>query len=135
MGDPETESVLLRINTDLVRLLDASCRGSLDKISLDIDPRSAACVMMVANGYPEHYVKGTPIAVDSNIRADALFHCGTRLDDRGNIVTNGGRVMCVSCLADTLPEALNAAYQAVDAVHYEGKYFRRDVGQDVLNFR
>ena len=134
MGDPETESVMPRIKSDLVDLLVAAANGNLAKASIDIDPRTAVCVMMVAKGYPEKYEKGQVITDTELVKDSLVFHCGTRLNDRNQVVTNGGRVMCVTTLADNLPKALLASYQSADLIKWDGKYMRRDIGQDLLKY-
>lgn len=134
MGDPETESVFPRIKSDVVDLFHRTATQTLNLTTLAVDPRTAACVMMVAGGYPEGYRKGDAISgidkVDAN--QSLVFHCGTKKDDQGKVVTNGGRVMCVTSFADNLPEALLRSYQNADLIQWDGKYLRRDIGQDLL---
>ena len=131
MGDPETESVFPRITSDIVHLFENAARGDLDGCSLEVDPRSAACVMMVAGGYPESYKKGDVIALGAD--DDTLvFHCGTKRDGEGRLLTNGGRVICTTALAPSLPEALLKSYNRSQAIEWNGKYYRRDIGQDLL---
>ena len=139
MGDPETESVFPRIKSDVVELFQHTWHGTLDQSDISIDSRTAACVMMVAQGYPEHYEKGKAIhgldAFDGEGvpgEKPLVFHCGTKTDAQGQVLTNGGRVMCVTCFANTLPEALLKSYQSADLIQWEGKYMRRDIGQDLL---
>ena len=132
MGDPETESVFPRLKSDVVELFENTARGTLDRCTLSVDPRTAACVMMVAGGYPESYEKGKEISLGDNAADVQLFHCGTKHSDDGRLLTNGGRVICATALADTLPEALLKSYQRVHTVDWDGKYYRRDIGQDLL---
>ena len=132
MGDPETESVFPRLKSDMVELLEHCAHGTLDRASLVVDPRTAACVMMVAGGYPEHYEKGHAMRLGADAENVLVFHCGTRADAEGNVLTNGGRVICATALADTLPEALNKSYNRVGDIAFEGAYYRRDIGQDLL---
>ena len=132
MGDPETESVFPRIKSDMVELLEHTARGTLDRASLEIDSRTAACVMMVSGGYPGHYKKGHPITLGADVEGVRLFHCGTRRDDDGNLLTAGGRVICATALAGSLPEALLKSYNRVGAIKWSGCYYRRDIGQDLL---
>ena len=132
MGDPETESVFPRIKSDVVALFENAAHGDLDGCKIEVDPRSAACVMMVAGGYPESYAKGDPIALGEEADGVVLFHCGTRRDGEGRLVTDGGRVMCATALANSLPEALLKSYNRCQTVEWKGKYQRRDIGQDLL---
>ena len=132
MGDPETESVFPRIKSDMVDLLEHVWRGNLQQTTLEIDPRTAACVMAVAEGYPEHYEKGKPIRGIDHVHGSFVFHAGTRMVDDGNIVTNGGRVLCVTTLANSMPEALLKSYQELANISWDGMYYRRDIGQDLL---
>lgn len=133
MGDPETEVVLPRIKNDMVDLLEAIANGSLDKIELDIDERAAATVMAVSGGYPDAYEKGKEITglddVDSNT---TVFHAGTVFNDDGVVVTNGGRVLAFTTLAGDLETALRRSYRNIDRVEFEGKFYRKDIGKDVL---
>ncbi|MBQ7279909.1 MAG: phosphoribosylamine--glycine ligase [Bacteroidales bacterium] len=132
MGDPETESVFPRLLSDVAELLRAACTGELDKQQLLIDPHTAACVMMVAGGYPDHYDKGDIIYGIENVSNSLIFHAGTKRDGQGHYVTNGGRVICVTSLAPSLPEALLESYQSAAHIQWRGKFQRRDIGQDLL---
>ena len=132
MGDPETESVFPRLKSDVVELFEHTAGGTLDACTLNVDSRTAACVMMVAGGYPEKYEKGKKISLGEEVEGVQLFHCGTKRDANENLLTNGGRVICATALADSLPEALLKSYNRAANVEWEGKYLRRDIGQDLL---
>ena len=131
MGDPETESVFPRLKSDVVELFEHTAHGTLDECSLSVDSRTAACIMMVAGGYPEGYRKGDAISLGTDIEDVQVFHCGTKTVD-GRLLTNGGRVICTTALAPTLPEALLKSYNRAADINWEGKYNRRDIGQDLL---
>ncbi|MFC2565829.1 MAG: phosphoribosylamine--glycine ligase [Porphyromonas pasteri] len=133
MGDPETESVMLRIDSDFVELLERMARGHLGDYHLEESSQYAATVVLVAEGYPESYAKGIPISYPHAPTFDSLlFHAGTSCDDSGHLVTSGGRVLTASCLGSTLEEALERCYKLADRVQYTGKTLRRDIGQDLL---
>ena len=133
MGDPETESVMLRIDSDFVDLLERMARGHLGDYQLEESSQYAATVVLVSEGYPESYAKGIPISYPHAPTFDSLlFHAGTARDDSGHLVTSGGRVLTASCLGSTLEEALERCYKLADRVQYTGKTLRRDIGQDLL---
>ena len=132
MGDPETESVFPRIKSDVVELFEATWKGTLNQTTLEIDERTAACVMLVAEGYPEKYRKGDVIGGLEMVKEPMVFHAGTKLNDSGDLVTNGGRVVCVTSLAESLPEALLKSLQAAETIKWKGRYYRHDIGQDLL---
>lgn len=131
MGDPETESVMLRLDADLVDLFDGVAKGNLAERACRHSPQAAASVVCVSGGYPGSYKKGAAISGLENVRECIAFHAGTSAAD-GKILTAGGRVLALSSTAPTLPLALAKAYDAAEKVEYEGKYFRRDIGRDVL---
>lgn len=132
MGDPETESVFPRIKSDIVELFTATWNGNLHQVSLDIDERTAACVMLTAEGYPERYRKGDVISGLDKVDNSLIFHAGTKTGSSGNIVTNGGRVLCVTTLGSTLPTALLGSLQNAEKIQWKGRYYRHDIGQDLL---
>lgn len=133
LGDPETEVVIPRISSDLLELLWITAQGDLSSFSLVTDPRSAACVMLVAGGYPGEYAKGFEIKGLEKRKDSFIFHSGTSFDEHSGLtLTNGGRVIAVSALDNSAGGVLKKCYETAQSIHFEGKYFRKDIGQDLL---
>ena len=130
MGDPETETVMLRLDTDIMDLFEAVANGTLDQCPVSFDPRAAVCVMLVSGGYPQSYKKGYPITGLDKVEGSIVFHAGTALND-GQVVTNGGRVIAVSSYGKDKEEALRKSFEEAQKIEFTDRYFRRDIGQDL----
>ena len=131
MGDPETESVIPRIQSDLVELLLATAQGNLDNANVEISADTALSVMLVSGGYPDDYQKGKEITGIENTDDILLFHAGTNRNEQGKTITAGGRVIAVTALAPTLEQATKTCYKQVENIRFEDVYFRKDIGKDL----
>lgn len=130
MGDPETETVMPRLKTDLVELFQGVWNGNLDKYNVEQDPRAAVCVMLVSGGYPQDYKKGYPIEGTDNVGDSILFHSGTAIKD-GHLVTNGGRVLAITSYGADKDEALKKSMAVAEQITFTDRYYRRDIGKDL----
>lgn len=134
MGDPETQAVMPRIKSDLVDLLEAVGKGALQGKTIEIDPDHAVTIALVSGGYPGDYEKGKAIGGLGNYEPTLVFHAGTK-QQQDKVVTEGGRVLAVSGKGSSLEDARAKAYAVADQIQWDGLYFRKDIGQDLLNFK
>ncbi|HEY4208849.1 MAG TPA: phosphoribosylamine--glycine ligase [Puia sp.] len=133
LGDPETEVVMPRLKNDLVELFQAVVEQRLDKVRIEVDPRICCTIVAVSGGYPGSYEKGLPISgLEEELPSESLvFHAGTR-EDNGQVVTSGGRVLCVSSFAETVYEAVDKSRDVLEKIYFDGIYYRRDIGYEFL---
>lgn len=131
LGDPETEVILPRIKSDFLQMLVTTAKGELKRFKMFTDPKHACTVMMVSGGYPGSYEKGKLITGINKVSESIVFHAGTSSND-GKTLTNGGRVLAVTSLGDTMKEALEKTYENIEKIYFEGRYWRRDIGEDIL---
>ncbi len=138
MGDPETEAVMLRVDSDLVELMSAAAKGNLGDMELKESPLTAVTVMAVSEGYPGSYPKGREITGLEEVKAlckdTIVFHAGTKTDCSGRVLTSGGRVLTASSLGRNIDEALRRSYDALEKICFDGKYSRRDIGRDLMKY-
>jgi phosphoribosylamine--glycine ligase len=130
MGDPETEVVIPRLESDLVELFQAVANEKLDEINLKVTDKSAATIMVVSGGYPEEYVNGKVISGIETVTDSIVFHAGTKKDN-DKIITNGGRVLAVTSLGENFEEAIKKSYQNIEKLHFDTMYYRKDIGFDL----
>ena len=135
MGDPETEVVFPRIKTDILEIFEAIADGNLHSLQLQTDKRTAVTVILTAGGYPGNYAKGKVITgLETSYPDSIVIHAGTLKNTENNYITNGGRVIAITSLDDTLNKALAKSYKIAQHIEYDGKYFRKDIGADLYPF-
>ncbi len=137
LGDPEAQPLMVRLKSDIVPVLEAIAEGDLSGISLQWDPRPAVCVVMASKGYPRSYKSGMEVHGLDEVKKfpdTVVFHAGTRKDN-GRILTSGGRVLGVTCLGETIRDAIEKTYRAVETIHWEGVHYRKDIGRKALDYR
>lgn len=132
MGDPETEVVVPRIESDFVELMVAAAKGTLDEYTLKTNEKTAVTVMLVAEGYPEEYKKGDVITGLEDVSSSLIFHAGTKRNEAGELLTNGGRVLALTSFGHDVKEALELSFQNAQKIKYNGKYFRTDIGYEFI---
>jgi phosphoribosylamine--glycine ligase len=134
LGDPETEVIIPRISSDLIDLLELAGQKKLNEAKITLNPQTATTVVLVADGYPEDYTRGDVITAIDQTADVMVFHAGTKINDQQQLVTNGGRVITVTAFGDSIEAAVEKSNKAAQAIQWKGKYFRRDVGLDLLAY-
>ncbi len=135
MGDPETETVLPRIKSDLLELFDAVGKEQLHGQTLEIDPRTTVTVMLVAGGYPGDYEKGMQIDGIDDVKESIVFHAGTKSGEEETVLTNGGRVLAITSYGNSILEASEKSFANAEKINYTGKYYRKDIGKDLIAYK
>lgn len=132
MGDPETETVFPRIKSDVIELFEGIANGNLKNIQLEIDSRFATCIVLTAKGYPNSYEKGKQINNIDKVTDSFVFHAGTKTDEHGNILSNGGRVLAITSFGNTIEEAIALSLKSAEIINFDGKYYRKDIAKDLI---
>ncbi len=132
MGDPETETVFPRIKSDVIDLFEGIANGNLNTKQLEIDPRFATCIVLTAKGYPNSYEKGKQIHHIEKVTDSLVFHAGTKTDEQGNILSNGGRVLAITSFGNSIEEAIALSLKSAEIISFDGKYYRKDIAKDLI---
>lgn len=132
MGDPETETVFPRIKSDVIDLFEGIAKGNLKNIQLEIDERFATCIVLTAKGYPNSYEKGKQIFNIEKVSDSFVFHAGTKTDEHGNILSNGGRVLAITSFGNSIEEAIALSLKSAEIINFDGKYYRKDIAKDLI---
>lgn len=132
MGDPETETVFPRIKSDVIDLFEGIANGNLNNIQLEIDNRFATCIVLTAKGYPNSYEKGKQINNIEKVTDSLVFHAGTKTDELGNILSNGGRVLAITSFGNSIEEAIALSLKSAEIISFDGKYYRKDIAKDLI---
>lgn len=132
MGDPETETVFPRIKSDVIELFEGIANGNLKNIQMEIDERFATCIVLTAKGYPNSYEKGKQIFNIEKVSDSFVFHAGTKTDEHGNILSNGGRVLAITSFGNTIEEAIALSLKSAEIINFDGKYYRKDIAKDLI---
>ncbi|MBE0664071.1 MAG: phosphoribosylamine--glycine ligase [Bacteroidales bacterium] len=135
LGDPESEAIIPRINNDLVEVFEKTAQGRLDEVTIETSGQYAVAVMLVSGGYPGEYEKGKVVKGIDNVKDGVVFHAGTKTNDSAEIITNGGRVLAVTAMADSLELALKRTYASAALIKFDGMNYRRDIGIDLLEYQ